>query len=650
MRSLHLEVAIMTLFSIARKNMKNNFNNYFLYFASMIFSIVIYFTFVSLKYDKTILATSDGSPKISAAFSAASVVLMIFVAIFIWYSNSFFTRKRKKEVALYSLLGVRKKQIGKMLFYENFILGVIALTIGIALGSILSKYFVLLLMRVMGHESLTNFSISFAAIVNTIIVFMIITLLTSFQGYRVIYRFKLIDLFQAEKQGESEPKASFFLALLSIVLIGIGYWIALQNLVTSNIWKTLGMAITPLIILATVILGTYLLFSSVTVYMLKLAKKNKKSYWNGINIIGISQLLYRIKGNARTLTIIAILSATTLSAVGTSYSSYYNNRHNVETANPNSFMFTVTDNNVSKEVQDTISKDKNHQILYHETIPTIEVDVDTKNLYDYGYMPYTLISVSDFNKLAKEQHRKDSLSLKGNQAAVLDAMYMEGYSPKYIGTEVSFNLKDHEQKISFIDLKKYSVLNAKTVFNTIVVSDELFTELVEVTTPLDMEVYKINNEDDAEKLTEKLTSIIPDQAKFSNFYTDYSSGLETTGLLIFMSGFLGLVFLAATGSIIYFKQLTEATSDKGRYEILLKIGVKKKEIYKSIAKQILFIFAIPLLAGIAHSAIALTALSNLLQTNLVVPVVICISVYTAIYIIYYFLTVNTYYKIVSKTK
>jgi putative ABC transport system permease protein len=98
----------MTLFSIARKNIRKNFTNYFLYFASMIFSIVIYFTFVSLKYDTTIQSASDGSPKISSAFSGASVVLMIFVAIFIWYSNSFFTRKRKKEVGLYSLLGVRK--------------------------------------------------------------------------------------------------------------------------------------------------------------------------------------------------------------------------------------------------------------------------------------------------------------------------------------------------------------------------------------------------------------------------------------------------------------------------------------------------------------------------------------------------------------
>src|SRR5690606_5876652 len=174
----------------------------------MIFSIVIYFTFVSLKYDETISATTESSQKISSVFNAASVVLIIFVAIFIWYSNSFFTRKRKKEIGLYSLLGVRKKQIGRLLFYENFLMGIIALFIGILLGFVLSKFFASVLMKVMGYDVMANFAVSSAAIINTIIVFTLITVVTSFHGYRLIYRFKLIDLFQADKEGEERPRAS----------------------------------------------------------------------------------------------------------------------------------------------------------------------------------------------------------------------------------------------------------------------------------------------------------------------------------------------------------------------------------------------------------------------------------------------------------
>ncbi|NEW05672.1 FtsX-like permease family protein [Paenibacillus sp. SYP-B3998] len=641
----------MTLFSIARKNIRNNFTNYFLYIASMIFSIVIYFTFVSLKYDQTIQSASGASTKISSAFSGAAVVLMIFVAIFIWYSNSFFTRKRKKEVGLYSLLGVRKRQIGRMLFYENFIMGILALMIGIALGSLLSKFFVSLLMKVMGYEAIANFSLSSSAILNTIIVFSMITLITSFQGYRLIYRFKLIELFHADQESEQQPKTSWIFAFLSVVLIAIGYWLALQNFLKSKVWETLGFMVTPLVILVTVILGTYLLFTALTVTLLKLSRKNKKSYWKGINLIGTSQLLYRIKGNARTLTIIAVLSATTLTAVGTAYSMYYSTKSAVEKANPNSLMFIASDINLTKKVKDMVSVNTNHDVIYHVTVPVIEVDADAGNLknnFSNSEPTYTLISNHDFNELAKLQDRHDSLSLKENEASALDPMFMEGISPNYVGATVQLKVDNGGETITFKDLKKYSVLNLHTAYSTVVISDAMFARLQQNKSSLNLEAYGITHEEKAKEITKEIQAILPEKAEFSSFYLDFAAGLESSGLMIFMGGFLGLVFLAATGSIIYFKQLTEANADKGRYQILYKIGVTKKEIKKSIAKQVLFIFALPLVAGIAHCAVALTALSKLLQMNLVIPVMICMGIYSCIYILYYFLTVNAYYKIVTK--
>ncbi|KQL18455.1 ABC transporter permease [Cytobacillus solani] len=641
----------MTLFSIARKNIRKNFTNYFLYIGSMIFSIVIYFTFVSLKYDQAIQETTDSSTKISSVFNGASVVLMIFVAVFIWYSNSFFTKKRKKEVGLYSLLGVRKKQIGRMLFYENFIMGIIALLIGIILGSILSKFFVTILMKVMGYDALGNFAISPQAIVNTIIVFTVMTAITSIHGYRLIYRFKLIELFKAEQEGEKEPKASVITAMISVLLVGVGYWLALQNMLESEVWRKIGFLITPLVILVTVILGTYLLFSTLTVYLLKLLRKNKPHFWNGINLISTSQLLYRIKGNARTLTIIAVLSATTLTAVGAAYSFYYNNRSNADLANPNSLMFIAKDKNVSKQIKERISRDKVHKIVYHLTVPTMMMDADITNLHSKIYpdeMEYSIIDNKTFNQLAKSQNRDESLSLSGNEAAVLEAGYSKDFSPKYVGATISLKANDSSENITFKELKKYNVLNLQTAGMTVVISDELFSKLASRTDLVNMEAYKLKNEEDAKTVTKEIQSLLPEEANFSSFYSDYARGMEASGLLIFIGGFLGLVFLAATGSIIYFKQLTEATMDKDRYVILYKIGVNKKEVKKSISKQILFIFALPLLAGVSHSIVALTALSKLMQTNLMTPVLICIGVYVCIYIAYYFLTVRNYYKIIIK--
>lgn len=639
----------MTLFSIARKNIVKNFTHYFLYFASMIFSIVIYFTFVSLKYDTTIQAASEISTKISSVFSAAAVVLIVFVAIFIWYSNSFFTRKRKKEVGLYCLLGVRKKQIGRMLFYENFLMGVMALLIGLIFGSVLSRLFAALLMKVMGYDVIANFSIAPQAVIDTVIVFMLITLVTSFQGYRLIYRFKLIELFHADQMGEQEPKASWVTAVLSIFLIGTGYWLVMQDLLHSNVWKTLGYMVTPLLILLTVIVGTYLLFSTLTVVLLKMSKRNKKRYYSGVRIIGTSQLLYRMRGNARTLTIIAVLSATTLTAVGTSYSFYYSNRSNALEATPNSMMFISDSSSTTRKVDETIVKSKEHKLLYHVSVPVVEADAELTGLGDMyagELQTFTILSNQDFNKLAKAQNRKETLELKADEAAVLDPYYMEGFSPEYVGSTLTLEQEKLQESITFKAMKTYSVLNQHTAYFTIVVSDELYAKLA--SEPRTFEIYGITNQDEAKLLTGEVYKLLPEISRFTSFYDAFAGGMETTGLMIFMGGFLGLVFLAATGSIIYFKQLTEANSDKGRYEILNKIGLNKKEIRKTISKQVLFIFALPLIAGIVHCSVALYALSNLLNMNLVVPVLICMGVYTFMYLLYYVITVNAYYKIVTQ--
>ncbi|WMT38826.1 FtsX-like permease family protein [Paenibacillus sp. D2_2] len=372
-----------------------------------------------------------------------------------------------------------------------------------------------------------------------------------------------------------------------------------------------------------------------------------------MNMIGTSQLLYRIKGNAATLTIIAVLSATTLTAVGTSYSFYYNNRTNAELANPNSMMFISTDEGSVKKIDDLVAKSADHKLRYHQSVPVLEMNADVSGLesvfYD-GEMAFTILSEHDFNQLADDQNRDEKLSLKGNEAVVLDPSYMEGLSPQYVGKTITLKDKQQKQQVTFKAMHKYNVLNQRPVYTTIVVSDEIFGKLQPKAISDTLEIYSITGQEKAKTLTADIEKILPDNARFSSFYDTYSKGMEASGLMIFMGGFLGLVFLAATGSIIYFKQLTEASSDKGRYLILHKIGVNKKEIRKTVAKQVGFIFALPLIAGIAHCTVALSALSNLLHTNLMIPVVICMGVYTCIYVIYYVLTVNAYYRIVTNVK
>ncbi len=640
----------MTPFSIIKKSLQRNLKNYVLYFASMILSIVIYFIFVSLQYNDYIVEQTNTAKGIADVFQASSVILIIFVAIFIWYSNSFFTKKRKKEIALYSLLGVPKRQIGTMLFYENLIIGIIALIIGMSIGALLSKVFSMLLLKVMQLSTAIAFSISLEAIMHTILVFTVIILITSFHGYSIIYKFKLTELLQAERQGELIPKGSIWTALLGIILVISSYWFVLQPIFSST-WldhKTRNMCI----ILGGSIIGTYFIFRSFTVFLLLGLQKNKTRYYRGINVVSVSQLLARIQANAKTLTAIALLSAVTLCGIGASYSMYYKNKVMIDKTEPFSFMYVKTDSQVDQQIENTI-KNSNHTIKEKITIPLIKVKAD---LQVNGLMPINfeknpnelnLLSESTFNMLADKTNKDIKVSLQNTEVVALDANKSHTFQTEYKNGKVDLHLSNNDYSLQFVGKIQDNILNDSLHEFTIVVPDQIFYDMSKQQKPYMLQAYKVSDDKNTKKLTKAIQILLKDIHLISK-YGAYKSVVEASGLVIFAGVFLGLVFLAATGSIIYFKQLTEATIDQDKYIILRKLGVSKQTIFKSIAKQIAFIFILPLTIGSLHSIVALKALSNTLGIDIFIPVLTTIVAYTLIYFAYYILTVKSYNNIVNK--
>ncbi|MGN4946135.1 ABC transporter permease [Bacillus cereus group sp. MYBK104-1] len=647
----------MTLSSIALRNIQRNFKDYFVYFASMIFSIVIYFTFKALQYNSQMEKAAEASKKISGAFQVSSVMLIIFVAVFIIYSNGFFTRKRKKEVGLYSLLGIRKRQIGKMLFYENMLMGLMSLIIGIAIGSVLSKLFLELLVSMMGLKLNVHFEVPMAAIIDTAIIFFVIILYTSLQGYRLIYRFKLIELFRAEREGEAMPKGSVIMALISVFLIASGYFLALMYM--KAVMYADFMVVALYILLATVA-GTYLLFMFFTVFILKRARNNKSAFYNGMNMVTTSQLLYRIKGNAKSLATIAILSAVTLTAVGTSVTMYYNTFTQSKVAAPYSYSYEKKDEALDKKVNEILAGEKNnHPVTYESEFEMIPVKGTFKgeradqvlNTHYNVTKQYQLISQSNFNTIAKHLDI-EPVNLNANEAFVYDSLYIEtlDFGPLYTGNTAVFPVGNESKELKIKGVNSRSVTNLNELF--VIVPDQTYEQAKQVNETRIVKNIDVKGERNSKELTAKLASVMPAGESeilkpFHDFYTGFQTGLETTGLMMFIGLFLGLVFLLATGSIIYFKQLTEASADRDRYVVLHKVGVTKQEMKKAIAKQVSFIFAIPLVIGILHSLFALKGLGNILPYEIMIPLLISIGVYGVIYIGYYFLTVRSYYKIVS---
>jgi len=620
----------MTLFSLACKNIQRNLSNYFLYIASMVFSIVIYFTFVTLKYNDDLLGSQQFSQQIKGLMSGSSVVLLFFIVIFMAYSNSFFMKKRKKEVALYSLLGVRKQKIGLMLFFENLVIGFVSLVLGIVLGFFMSQGLLMILVRLMGFEVVGSLTFSAEALVNTAGIFTLLFLFTSLQGYRVIYQFKLIDLFHAEKQGEKIPRASILTAILGTALLAFGYYTASADIFTSNIWRFFTILGTPLMVIGLTIVGTYLLFHSVSVFVLTALKKATSWSWKGLNLIGVSQLLYRIRANAKSLSIIAILSATTITAGGGVFGMYYNAEASVRQMLPNTFMWKG----------DTV-KFSQEDVLYNESLSVKDLRVDN----EYSFFEYTLLKESDYNRLAKLQGKNEELHIANGSTVLLDASFDERFSHNFTGEE--FKLENGE---SFHVDKMYteSVLNFIPAGTVLVVNDKVFAATN--AEGVKMQVVGMDNDLKQQAISKEIYKQLSaeQQEGFSSVPQSYEDGIATVGSLLFVGSFLGLVFLAATGSIIYFKVLTEAEEDQPKYAILNKIGVNKKQILKTVAGQVAVIFSAPLVVGIVHSAFALLAFSQLFSMDITKPVILWMIAYSAIYGIYYIFTVRSFYKIIRQ--
>ncbi len=610
----------MTLFNLALKNIRRNIKSYGLYIGSTIFSIIIFFTFATLKHSGDISGLAEESKQISGIMSASVFVLIIFVAIFILYSNSFFMRKRKKEVALYSLMGVRKQKIGFLLFFENMVIGMVSLIAGVVLGFFLSHLLLSLLLKLMGLHIEIGLVFSANAVIETIVVFLIIFLFTSLQGYRVIYRFQLIDLFHASKKGEALPKARFISVVLGLAALVTAYWLALQDL-TSEVWGYLGLSM-PIVIIAFTVLGTYLIFNSVLVYVLHLLKKRKIWAWKGLNIMTASQVLYRIRGNAKTLTIIATLSATTITAGGAVFGMYYDTEKNVEQTTPFSFMWEGPEEDIDDaKVEASIRVDTKHIRMKSE-----EMEKE-----------YTVINHTTFKKLAAAlEWDIDSLHITEDEVAVIEPFYDEQWMEEI--KEISFHDVNHD----VVQMYGESIFNIATVPGTVIVAhDDAYNELhAEKST---YQAVKIENDKEHLALSQELEAK-PSTVAFSSAVQDYQDALEGTGVMLFVGSFIGLVFLVATGSIIFFKMMTEAEDDKDKYSILYKIGVSKKEIKRTIRYQVGVIFIAPLILGLLHGTVALIAFSNLLQMNLWVPITIWMAAYMFIYMIYYFITIRGVHK------
>ncbi|MCM1990186.1 ABC transporter permease [Oceanirhabdus seepicola] len=632
----------MNLFNVSLKNVKNSISNYGMYFISIIFSVFIYFTFKSIQYNEG-LSTLRKSMK--SGLNAASIVIVVFSFVFMYYSNSFFINRRKQEIGTYSLLGMRKTQIGKIFLYENFIIGIVAIILGIVLGFLFSKLMTMILVKFMGEYVVIKMRLSVRAIIQTVETFAIIFIIIGIRNYFFIKRTKLINLFKKEKEVVTTNKTIVVIkGIFGIGLIILSYIIATSDMLIREI------TMAPMILII-IIPGTFLFFSSVVSIILNIVKKNKMFYYRGRNLIAFSELSYKISSNSKILSTIAILVATSVTALGFCISLYYDIDKNIEENYKFSYNINGQNQTVNSEINNILNKNrKNHIVEFDKIVELIEkkakydlVSKKDKISKERGGNIH-LIKESDFECIMNHQNRvynelknKNDVYYISNEGMTYFYESLDNQQINLIYENQSYVIKKH-----YTDL----LLNTQSTFDLVVIKDNVFNQYKIKDEIYKLRVIDISNEQQGLNIARDIQRIVKESIQFYypfNFTSSITMRkelLELYGLMLFIGLFLGTIFLLCTGSIILFKQLSSIYDDKERYLMLKKLGAKNKDIQKMLSKQLKIIFILPLMVGTIHNLFAMTIVQKIIPRSITSPILITLGIYYIGYFIYYFITLK----------
>ncbi|MCM3709439.1 FtsX-like permease family protein [Sporosarcina luteola] len=640
----------LTLFDLVIRSMRKNIKHYYLYFFALILSVVLYFVFATLQHDPSVVERSGGS--MGAAFKVAGILLLFIAGIFVVYANAIFLKRRSREIGLYQLIGLTRGSVSRLLIIENSLLSAGALAIGIGIGILVSRVFLILLMKLIGFDGFIEVEFSTAAVIQTVIVFLGITILTSMQMLVAVYRNTLLGLFNAEKTGEhpKKPKAirSAILAILGIALIAFGYWLSGRML---NALLFINM----IVVLVTTILGTFLLFRVAIGWVLYQMRKRKKGHLGLYNSLSLAPIMHRMKGNANSLTIITVLSAMTLTMLAGVYSLYYSTEKEVRLIYPFDFAFEDFWYEDGKGAAEKfISELDKQQITYtYSAVETLEVDGE----FEGGSVSELMSNSFGAKIISDKQLQQAGVDI---QIPHSDATYLYDAGIYWLlkTMEVPFNVKlsnaEIESDLKVVKVNEGNVLNSAAA-TQLVVKDEFYQELKELflndenewrnSTTYVIDVLDRDQLAEASAIFKRINEE-DDQHGF-DYYSQYASGMENNGLFIFISGFLGLVFLISTGSILYFKQMTEAEQEKSSYATLRQLGFTAQDIMRGIVRKQVFVFGVPLMIGLLHSIFAIKAASFMFMSDITLPASIAMGIYVVIYLMFAFLTVGYYRKTVK---
>lgn len=634
----------MSVLSIAFSNFKNNIKTYTMFFISMIFSVIILSNILILLDGEAIKLLGEANIMYTEMIlRLITVILVIFMIFFIWYTSNIFLKNRKKEIGLFTFMGVDLKTIGKIYFSEMMLICISASIIGICVGILFSKFFQMIVFALAGFKVDVKLDITANAVINTFLIFTGIFLLMSIKGFINIARSKVIELINNSKRVEKMPKVNAFIYIIAVLSLGCilyGYYLVIISQI--NAFKTLIL----------VCIGTYGLFYAVIPVALNFIINNKNILYKGENIITINSLAYRIKKNYTTYATIGILTACTVTVLGTSVSM----RRLYSMSEQNDQLFSMSfssankiDNlNINKEITDLLGEKR-----FDLSTDVLMVDNTLKDVDEFQKEKYIVIPYNKFrdilkiNGYEKDLEKVNEEMVKGNKAIYIQR-------PGTLASLIKENkvtIADKVFEISEGNIR-FKVLGSLLNYATIVVNSDEYENLKLKGELINFYGIKINddnkflNEDTIIKLSQKLEPYISSDINFQvGIYK--TKNVEWIKIVYAIGSFLFLVFVLAEASIIYIKIYSDATEDKDKYKILKNIGASKKDLQKAIRKEVILFYVLPLSIGLIHSFFAIKVLGKFLSEDLNLTFVISVLVSIIIFIFSAIISIKSFKNIVK---
>lgn len=630
----------MTFRQFAFNNIIRSKRTYAAHFLSSTFSVMVFFTYALLLFHPglqgELASTSATMSKLGTmGMKISQYLIFIFSFFFLLYSVSSFLKTRKKEFGILMMHGMSPSQLNKLIFLENMLIGIASITFGIVIGLIFSKLILLLSANILAIDKGLPFYIPIKAVFVTAGAFLILFLFISLFTSKMVKVNKLIELMKSEDKPKPEPQASKGLALLSLVLIGLGYGFVFYFVNDREF-------VMPILVVGVgcVVVGTYFLFSQLSVYVIRVLKKKESVFFNKTNLLTISELAYRMKDNATMFFMLAVISAVAFTGIGTCLA--MGNKGLAEMTNP--FAFTYT------------SLGENEQEGKHIEEIKKQLD-DSKFSYQVGVINpkftrnnYTLIKLSEYNQFAK-LYGRETEELNNDQEILLVPTSVSQKEKYARGQEIPSVLDIVQGDLEMsLKVKKaiphltFPIKNGATIVITDTLYDKFPNIEVEDDSVLVNKVYGFLVKDWAEtkEVTKKLETKIGNQNIYNSHYSleslyfQWLSSKQQNGILMISSILVGIVFFTFAASLLYFRLYADLEREQQQYEMIAKVGLSREELKKIVTRQLILMFFLPIMLAIIHSGVAFIALQQLVDFSVIKTSLFIFLGFVAIQGVYFF--------------